>query len=208
MTSAPSVRSRVEMLGRVDDDRLASYLRAANLYIGPATGGESFGIVLAEAMAAGLPIVASDIAGYRDVARNGVEAMLVPPGDPEALVAAVRRVLDDPQLARSLGERGAKRAHDFAWDTVTDGWCRCIGRYSELSGECWVLVLGAGCWCLVLDPAPAGSTQPEHPVITTQLAVIRWTIPMSRSVILFPCPLAVHPLRRRPSPSPRRGRDR
>jgi phosphatidylinositol alpha-mannosyltransferase len=125
----PSVRSRVEMLGRVEDDRLASYLRAADLYIGPATGGESFGIVLAEAMAAGLPIVASDISGYRDVARNGVEAVLVPPGDPGALVAAVRRVLDDPQLAKSLGERGTKRAHDYAWDTVTD---RIIKVYREV----------------------------------------------------------------------------
>ena len=125
----PSVRSRVEMLGRVDDDRLASYLRAADLYIGPATGGESFGIVLAEAMAAGLPIVASDISGYRDVARNGVEAMLVPPGDPRALVAAVRKVLDDPQLARSLGERGSKRAHEYAWDTVTD---RIVQVYREV----------------------------------------------------------------------------
>ena len=60
---AAGVRSRVEMLGRVDDDRLASYLKAAEVYIGPATGGESFGIVLAEAMAAGKPIVASDIDG-------------------------------------------------------------------------------------------------------------------------------------------------
>ena len=125
----PSVRSRVEMLGRVDDDRLASYLRGADLYIGPATGGESFGIVLAEAMAAGLPIVASDIPGYRDVARNGVEAVLVPPGDPGALVAAVRKVLDDPQLARSLGERGTTRARDFAWDTVTD---RIVQVYREV----------------------------------------------------------------------------
>ena len=116
----PAVRSRVEMLGRVDDDRLAGYLRAATLYLGPATGGESFGIVLAEAMAAGLPIVASDIAGYRDVARNGREAVLVPPGDPDALVAAVGRVLDDPALARSLGGSGALRARDFAWDTVAD----------------------------------------------------------------------------------------
>jgi phosphatidylinositol alpha-mannosyltransferase len=116
---SPPVRSRVDMLGRVDDDRLASYLKAADLYIGPATGGESFGIVLAEAMAAGLPIVASDIDGYRDVARDGLEALLVAPGDAGALVAAVREVLDDSRLARSLGERGAQRAHDFAWDTIT-----------------------------------------------------------------------------------------
>jgi phosphatidylinositol alpha-mannosyltransferase len=125
----PPVRARVEMLGRVDDDRLASYLRGADLYIGPATGGESFGIVLAEAMAAGLPIVASDISGYRDVARNGVEAVLVPPGDAGALVAAVRMVLDDPGLARSLGESGVKRAQDYAWDTVTD---RIVSVYRDV----------------------------------------------------------------------------
>ena len=115
----PQVRGRVEMLGRVDDDRLASYLKAASLYLGPATGGESFGIVLAEAMAAGLPIVASDIDGYRDVARDGLEALLVPPGDVNALVAAVREVLDDRRLAESLGRAGAERAREFDWDTVT-----------------------------------------------------------------------------------------
>jgi len=125
----PAVRARVEMLGRVDDDRLAGYLRAATLYLGPATGGESFGIVLAEAMAAGLPIVASDIAGYRDVARNGREAVLVPPGDPDALVAAACRVLDDPALARSLGMQGTQRARDFAWGTVTD---RLVDAYRQV----------------------------------------------------------------------------
>ena len=128
----PAIRARVEMLGRVDDDRLAGYLRAATLYLGPATGGESFGIVLAEAMAAGLPIVASDIAGYRDVARNGKEAVLVPPGDPDALVAAVCRVLDDPALAKSLGAQGAQRAHEFAWDTVTD---RLVKVYREVVNQ-------------------------------------------------------------------------
>jgi phosphatidylinositol alpha-mannosyltransferase len=115
----PTVRSRVEMLGQVDDDRLASYLRAATLYLGPATGGESFGIVLAEAMAAGLPIVASDIDGYCDVARDGLEAVLVTPGDVNALVEGVREVLDDPRLAQSLGRAGAQRAHEYDWDTVT-----------------------------------------------------------------------------------------
>lgn len=116
----PDARSRVAMLGRLEDDRLASYLRSADVYIGPATGGESFGIVLAEAMAAGLPVVASDIDGYRDVARNGREALLVPPGDPDALVAAVRRVLDDEPLAKSLGEAGQRRAREFDWNVVAD----------------------------------------------------------------------------------------
>lgn len=116
----PAVRARVDMLGRVDDSRLSAYLKAATIYLGPATGGESFGIVLAEAMAAGLPIVASDIPGYRDVARNGVEAVLVQPGNPAALAEGVQRVLDDPSLARSLGARGSRRAHDFDWESITD----------------------------------------------------------------------------------------
>jgi phosphatidylinositol alpha-mannosyltransferase len=115
----PAVRSRVDMLGRVDDDRVASYLKAADIYIGPALGGESFGIVLAEAMAAGRPIVASDIDGYRDVVRDGLEALLVRPGDPAALVAAVRELLDDGRLAESLGSAGARRAREFDWDVVT-----------------------------------------------------------------------------------------
>ena len=125
------VRARVEMLGRVDDDRLPSYLKAADIYIGPATGGESFGIVLAEAMAAGKPIVASDIDGYRDVARDGLEALLVAPGDAPALVTAVREVLDDPRLAKSLGEAGARRARDFDWTVVSQ---RILGIYQELVG--------------------------------------------------------------------------
>ena len=124
------VLARVDMLGRVDDDRLASYLKAADVYIGPATGGESFGIVLAEAMAAGKPIVASDIDGYRDVARDGLEALLVAPGDARALVTAVREVLDDPRLARSLGEAGARRAHDFDWDTVSQ---RVLDVYNDVA---------------------------------------------------------------------------
>lgn len=117
---SPAARARVEMLGRIDDARLASCLRAADIYLGPALGGESFGIVLAEAMAAGRPIVASDIAGYRDVARHGQEALLVPPGDAAALAAAVARVLADPALARSLGERGLARAREFDWHVVVD----------------------------------------------------------------------------------------
>lgn len=116
----PAVRARVEMLGRVDDARLASYLRAADIYLGPALGGESFGIVLAEAMAAGLPIVASNISGYRDVARDGQESLLVPPGDDAALAAAAARLLADPDLARALGTRGAARAREFDWEVVTD----------------------------------------------------------------------------------------
>lgn len=115
---APALRARVHMLGRVANEELARYHRAADVFLGPSLGGESFGIILVEAMAAGLPIVASDIAGYRDVARNGVEALLVPPGDAAAAARAVATLLDEPAQAASLVAAGHRRAREFAWETV------------------------------------------------------------------------------------------
>lgn len=117
---APDVRERVHMLGRVTDEALPTYYRAADIFISPATGQESFGIVLVEAMAAGLPIVASDIAGYREVTRDGVEGLLVAPADPAALAAGVRTLLERPDLARALGARAVLRSRDFAWDNIID----------------------------------------------------------------------------------------
>ena len=71
-------------------------------------------------MAAGLPLVASDIAGYREVARDGKEGLLVRPSDPGALARGVKRLLDSPALAAALGEGGAVRARAFAWDRIID----------------------------------------------------------------------------------------
>jgi phosphatidyl-myo-inositol alpha-mannosyltransferase len=115
---APDVRRRVHMLGAVPHEQVPSYFRASDLYIGPATGQESFGIVLVEAMAAGLPVVASDIPGYREVARPGRDGLLVPPGDATALANAVQRVLEQPALARRLSEAGRRRAVEFSWERV------------------------------------------------------------------------------------------
>ena len=106
------------MLGRVPDEQLPGYFRAADVFVSPATHGESFGIVLAEAMAAGVPVVASDIPGYRDVARHLREALLVPPGDDTALAAAVSRLLADASLGAALGARGRRRAAEFDWPHV------------------------------------------------------------------------------------------
>jgi phosphatidylinositol alpha-mannosyltransferase len=111
-------RERVTMVGRVSDDAIASLRAAARVLVAPAVGQESFGIALAEAMAAGLPIVASDIVGYREVVRHGVEGLLVPPNDPVALAAALRRVLTEPELAASLGSAGRRRARAYSWDVV------------------------------------------------------------------------------------------
>ena len=87
--------------------------------------GESFGVILHEAMAAGTPVVASDIPGYRDVARQEKEAVLVPGGDPAALAGGLRRVLDDATLAARLVEAGTARAAGFSME-------RLAARYADL----------------------------------------------------------------------------
>ena len=104
----------VEWLGIVSDDERNRRLRGASVYCAPSTGGESFGVVLLEAMAAGTAVVASDIDGYRNVARDGVDAMLVAPHDSEALRAALRRLLDDTDLRAGLVVGGHKRAEEFS----------------------------------------------------------------------------------------------
>jgi phosphatidylinositol alpha-mannosyltransferase len=112
------VRERVIVMGSVDRDQLPRYHAAADVFVSPALGQESFGIVLVEAMAAGLPVVATEIPGYREVVDDGIEGLLVPPGDVAALSSAMGRVLEDGELAKSLGEAGRARARRYSWDVV------------------------------------------------------------------------------------------
>jgi phosphatidylinositol alpha-mannosyltransferase len=109
----------VEFLGRVTDEEKAQLFRTADVYVSPATGGESFGIVLLEAMAAGTAIVASDIHGYKGVVRRGREGLLVPPREPKAIAGAVARLLRDDTLRAEMGHNGAERAQEFSWERVT-----------------------------------------------------------------------------------------
>jgi phosphatidylinositol alpha-mannosyltransferase len=111
--------SGVEFLGRVSDEEKAQLFRTADVYVSPATGGESFGIVLLEAMAAGTPIVASDIHGYKGVVRRGREALLVPPREPKEIATAVARLLRDDELRAEMGRAGMARAEEFSWPRVT-----------------------------------------------------------------------------------------
>jgi phosphatidyl-myo-inositol alpha-mannosyltransferase len=109
----------VEFLGRVSDHEKAQLFQSADVYVSPATGGESFGIVLLEAMAAGTPIVASDIHGYKGVVRRGREALLVEPREPKQIAAAVARLLNDDALREEMGRNGLARAQEFSWERVT-----------------------------------------------------------------------------------------
>ncbi len=109
----------VEFLGRVSDEDKARYFATADVFVSPATGQESFGIVLLEAMAAGTPIVCSDIHGYKGVVRRGEQALLVPPRDPQALVDAISRLLADPELRARMGASGRERALQYSWENIT-----------------------------------------------------------------------------------------
>lgn len=109
---------RIEWLGRIPDAEVASRLRGADVFCAPSLHGESFGVVLLEAMAAGTAIVAGDLPGYRNVARPDEHAVLVPPGDADALAAGIRRVLTDGSLAARLVEAGEQRARDFSMERL------------------------------------------------------------------------------------------
>ncbi len=108
----------VRALGKVTEDEKAEQLRRADVLCAPSLGGESFGMVLTEAFAAGTPVVASDIAGYRDVVRNGVDGLLTPRGDARELAEALRVLaLDNARRAR-MAAAARKRAERFAWPRV------------------------------------------------------------------------------------------
>ena len=99
---------RVEWLGRVDDDELAARLAGASVLVAPSLRGESFGLVLLEAMAAGTAVLASDLPGYRAAA--GEAARFFPPGDAGALASLLSEVLAEPALARQLVDAGHRLA--------------------------------------------------------------------------------------------------
>lgn len=102
-----------QFLPAIDDSELAAYFQAADVACSPAIGGESFGMVLLEAMASGTALVASDIEGYTSLVGSDGAARLVPPGNPEALARALTRLLNDDALRRMLGERGREIAERF-----------------------------------------------------------------------------------------------
>ncbi len=108
----------VEFLGRVSDLEKIQLFKTADVYVSPATGRESFGIVLLEAMAAGTAIVCSDIHGYKGVVKRDEQALLVPPGDHRELAQAILRLVGDPALRERLSRSGLERVQEFGWDRI------------------------------------------------------------------------------------------
>jgi phosphatidylinositol alpha-mannosyltransferase len=114
---APDARGRVQLHGRVDDARRDALLRAADVFCCPALEGESFGIVVAEAMAAGLPAVVTDVGGVPELVGHDA-GRVVPPGDPGALAAALAALLARPDERRAAGRAARARAVALDWSAV------------------------------------------------------------------------------------------
>ena len=118
----------VVFTGYVPDEAKPDYYKTADIYCAPNTGGESMGIVLLEALAAGAPIVASRIEGFSDVLTEGEQGFLVPPRDSDALAAALKRLLSDQPLRTKMGRQAVKTARDYDWKRVSK---QIVGYYEE-----------------------------------------------------------------------------
>jgi phosphatidylinositol alpha-mannosyltransferase len=112
----------------VDYDDLPRYYQTGDVFCAPNTGAESLGLILLEAMAAGRPIVASRIGGFKDVVTSGKEGLLVPPRDSRALADALLSLLQDDKRREQMGRAGAVRAQGYSWDEVSS---RVLGCYEE-----------------------------------------------------------------------------
>ena len=154
--------SSVEVRGTVDEERLVSCMHSSSLLCAPSTGGESFGIVLIEAMAAGLPVVASDIPGYEAVATSGKNGVLVPPGDPKALADALAALLLDPARRTKLSLAGRMAVERYDWSRIAtaleDVYLYLVDRPSSLSGTSFSvppILGGKGRWLSAAVKLPA-----------------------------------------------------
>ena len=112
------MRDRVVLLGQVSEAIKVAVYHSVDVFCAPNTGGESFGIVLAEAMAAGAPIVASDLDAFRRVLRGGRAGELFENGNSDDLAAAIGRLLDDPERRASLSAAASAAVRDYDWPVI------------------------------------------------------------------------------------------
>ncbi|MER7435094.1 glycosyltransferase family 4 protein [Pseudonocardia alni] len=116
--AGPGLAGRIDLLGPVDEATKAAALRSVAVFCAPHRGGESFGMVLTEAMAAGAPVLAADLESFRAVLDDGRTGALFPPGDDAALTAALTRLLDDGAARARLAAAGRDRARRYDWPVV------------------------------------------------------------------------------------------
>jgi phosphatidylinositol alpha-mannosyltransferase len=119
----------VVFIGFVDYEDLPRYYKTADVYCAPATGCESFGIVLLEAMAVGTPVIASNVEGYAGLIGHGKEGLLVPPKDDKELARALILLLKDEALRKGMGNKGVFKASEYSWEDITR---KLIDYYTEV----------------------------------------------------------------------------
>jgi phosphatidylinositol alpha-mannosyltransferase len=168
----------VRVLGKVSDERKQAALASADLLVAPSLGGESFGMVLTEGFAAGTPVVASDIAGYRDVVNDGEDGVLFPRGDATALAESLRDLALDPARRARMAARAGASARRYAWPTVA---AEVLGAYEDA----------------IAMPAPATAGERARVFVGAAPADGRPSVPPQRLASLEPAlPSARSPLRR------------
>ena len=161
----------VRALGKVDDERKQYELERADVLCAPSLGGESFGMVLTEAFASGTPVVASDIAGYRDVVRDGVDGILVPRGDAQALAEALRDLYEQPARRTDMARAAVRNVERFAWPRVA---ADVMGAYGDA----------------IATPQPEGARSRAAVRVGVRSADLKPHVPAQRLASLEPRPAA------------------
>jgi len=128
----PAFEGKVRFLGRVPDAAMPELYRRADVLCAPSLGPETAGVTLLEGMASGAAVVASRLPGYDEVVDDGVDGLLVAPRKPRALAAALRRLLDEPQLAAQLAGEGQRRVRRYDWERVVG---EIEGVYDEVAAR-------------------------------------------------------------------------
>jgi phosphatidyl-myo-inositol alpha-mannosyltransferase len=155
----PEAMRWIDVRGRVSGEDLWTSLHEADLLCAPSLSGESFGMVLTEAFAAGTPAVASAIAGYSDVVTDGVDGVLVPPGDPQRLAEELQRAHHEPARLAAMGRAARQSAERYAWPRVADRVTRVYERAIEAPAPATALERAAH-WAGV---RPADGAPPSPP---------------------------------------------
>ena len=162
--------SQVRMLGRIDDEAKHKEIAKADVLVAPSLRGESFGLVLTEAFTAGTPVVASNIPGYRDVLRDGVDGLLVPPGDAQALAEVLRDLYEVPGRREAMARAAAQGVERFAWPRVA---AQIMDAYEDA----------------IATPAPRGAMQRAAVSFGVRAADLKPRIPAQRLASLEPQPV-------------------